>query len=158
MKKGFGMAKTTHCPFTHSLCAECALYRGRHHRISFSKQRQGDTHGPKEHNPPAVLPHSVDFQALRKAAEPWAGERILTKGEPNIRLRVIDMESEAVRICEFNEVKTWDWSNPEIMRVIDDRQVTSLDNLTEILCYKAEKGFREIDLYEAPRFILLSGG
>ena len=68
------------------------------------------------------------------------------------------MESGATRICEFNEAKTGDWSNPEILRVIDGRQVTNLDSLLEILRYKAEKGYQEVELYEAPRFILLAGG
>ena len=30
--------------------------------------------------------------------------------------------------------------------------------LIEILCYKAETGFEEVELYEAPRFMLLAGG
>ena len=52
----------------------------------------------------------------------------------------------------------WDWSNPEILRWIDGRQVTNLDSLVEILCYKAEKGYQEVQIYEAPRFMLLAGG
>lgn len=145
------MAKTTYCPFTHKLCAECALYRGRHLYLSFSKQYWGYTDEPKEYD-------SVDFQALRKFVEPWAGKGIQVKNEPKIRLKVIDMESAATRICEFNEAKTWDWSKPEILRVIDGRQVTSFDCLIEILCYKAEKGYQEVEIYEAPRFMLLAGG
>jgi hypothetical protein len=35
------MSKTTYCPFTHSLCAECALYRGRHRYLSSTKPYQG---------------------------------------------------------------------------------------------------------------------
>jgi hypothetical protein len=78
--------------------------------------------------------------------------------EPKIRLKVIDMESRATRICELSELKRWDWSNPKIWRLIEGRQVTNLDSLIEILRYKAEKGFEEVELYEAPRFMLLAGG
>lgn len=152
------MAKTTYCPFTHSLFGECALYRGRHRYLSSPKPYQGYTNESKDRAESGILPHSVDFQALRKFVEPWAGKGIQVKNEPKIRLKVIDMESAATRICEFNEAKTWDWSKPEILRVIDGRQVTSFDCLIEILCYKAEKGYQEVEIYEAPRFMLLVGG
>ena len=59
IKRGFRMAKTTHCPFTHSLCVECALYRGGHHYLNLSKHDWGYTDEPKEHD-------SVDFHALKK--------------------------------------------------------------------------------------------
>ena len=45
-----------------------------------------------------------------------------------------------------------------MMRVIDGWQVTSMEMLFEIMCYKAEKGYKEVELYEAPRFMLLAGG
>jgi hypothetical protein len=145
------MAKTTHCPFTHSLCAECALYRGRHHYLSFSKQDRGYADEAKRHD-------SVDFQALKKPAEPWAGRGIQTRNEPRIRLKVIDMETAAARVSELNEAKEWDWNNPEMMRVIDGWQVTSWEGLLEIVCYKAEKGHQEVVLHVAPRFMMLAGG
>jgi hypothetical protein len=146
------MAKTTHCPFTHSLCAECALYRGRHRYLSLSKQDGADcTNKIKEHD-------SVDSKALKNFVEPWASKSIQAKSEPMIRLKVIDMESGETRIYESNEAKTWDWSNPVIIRIIDGRQVTSLNNLIEILFYKAEKGYQEVEVYEVRRFMLLVGG
>jgi hypothetical protein len=45
-----------------------------------------------------------------------------------------------------------------MMRIIDGWQVTSMEMLLEIICDKAEKGYEEVDLYEAPRFMLLAGG
>lgn len=145
------MAKTTYCPFTHKLCAECALYRGRHLYLSFSKQYRGYTDEPKDRD-------LLDFQALRKFVETWAGKGTQAKNEFKIRLKVIDMESGETKIWEFNETKTWDWSDPEITRLIDGRQVTNFDSLIEILCYKAEKGYQEVEIYEFPRFMLLAGG
>jgi hypothetical protein len=69
------------------------------------------------------------------------------------------MEKRATRIFyDLRELKEWDWANPAIWRLIDGRQITNLDNLIQILRYKAEKGFEEVELYEAPRFMLLAGG
>ena len=140
-----------HCPFTHRSCVECAIYRGRHHYLISSKWYRGDTDKPRD-------PIAAYFQALERYSEPWAGKDIQRKKEINIRLKVIDMESGRTKICELNETKTWDWGNPERMRLINGRQVNSFDSLMEILCYKAEKGYQEVEIYEAPRFILLAGG
>lgn len=145
------MAKRTHCPFTHSLCSECALYRGRHHYLTLSQQDQGCTDKREEHD-------SIDFKALKELLEPWISKGIHGKNELKIRLKVIDMETGTTTICEFNETKTWDWSNPTILRLIDGLQVYSFDRLIEILNYKAEKGYEEVEIYEAPRFMLLGGG
>ena len=147
------MPMTARCPFTRNSCTECAFYRGRHHYFNFPKQDRGISTDdePKDH-------HSVDFRALEKFAEPWAGKDCQGETEPRIRLKVIDIESETTRICEFNDAKSWDWSNPLTLRLIDGRHVKGLDHLVEILFYKAEKGFEEVEIYEAPRFMLLAGG
>ena len=68
------------------------------------------------------------------------------------------MESGATRVCELDEAKTWDLSNPEMMRVIDGLQITSWDKLLEILSFKTETGYQEVKIYGAPRFMLLGGG
>lgn len=145
------MAKTPRCPFTHNLCAGCAPYRGRHHYLISGKQRQGRAQKAGERGP-------VNFKAMKKIAEPWAGKAIGAKGDLKIRLKVIDMESGASRICDFNDAKKWDWSKPDVWRLIDDRQVTSIEGLFEVLCYKAENGCEEVEIVEAPRFMLLGGG
>ncbi len=153
------MAKTEMlCPFTNELCDECAIYRGRHYYLSFCKQYRGYIGESKKNAISGGLQHSLDFQALKKAVEPWSGAHGHLKTDPKIRLKVIDIESGATRVCDLAETKTWDWSNPQIMRIIDGAQVTTRDKLVEILRYRAEKGYQEVDLYEGPRFMLLGGG
>jgi len=139
------------CPFTHRSCTDCAIYRGRHHYLMFSERYQGHTDGPKDNI-------AAYFQAVEEFLDPWAGKGIQTENAPGIRLKVVDVESEKIRFCEFDEAKTWDWGNPEMMRLIDGRQVKSFDNLFDILCYKAENGHREVEILEYPRFMLLAGG
>jgi hypothetical protein len=101
---------------------------------------------------------SDDFEVLNESSEPWAGKYDEARSEPAIRLKVIDVENRVTRICWLSEARKWDWTNPKIWRVIDGRQIKSLDSLIEILCYKAEAGSEEAELYEAPRFMFLAGG
>ena len=43
------MAKTKMmCPFSNKLCEECALYRGRHYYLCFSKKYRGHLDDPGE--------------------------------------------------------------------------------------------------------------
>lgn len=146
------------CPFSNKACTECSLYRGRHHYLSLSKKSGGngndDVQDGRSHAPP--IP--AEFQALRASAESRADKYSGTKGEPKIRVKVIDMESGATRICNINELKGWDWSNPSYWRLVDGWQITNFDRLMEILHSKADTGCEEVDLYEAPRFMLLAGG
>jgi|SRR4030042_2956213 len=151
------MEKSMYCPFTHRLCTECGLYRGRHYYFSLFKQDQ-KTDATSEYAGPHLSHRSVDFQALEKLTDRWIGTTIEAKTELQIRLKVIDMESGASRVCDFNEMKTWDWNNQGMMRIIDGQQINSFDRLVEVLYYKAEKGYREVELYEGPRFMLLAGG
>jgi len=146
------------CPFSHRLCSECALYRGRHYYLGFCKQYRGYIGESKENAKSGVLQHSVDSRALENWAEPWAGAGLRPEAELEVKLKVIDMETGETRVCEFNEAKTWDWSNPEMMRVIGGLQITSWDKLVELLSFKAGKGYQEVEIYEAPRFMLLGGG
>ena len=152
------MAKTNMlCPFSQRLCSECPLYRGRHYYLSLCQQYRGYIGKSKENTKPGTNHHSVDFQALWKLVQPWA-ESSQPETEPEVKLRLIDVENETSRVCDLDEAKTWDWSNPEMMRLIGDLQVTSWDKLVEIVRFKAKKGHREVDIYEAPRFMLLGGG
>jgi hypothetical protein len=80
-------------------------------------------------------------------------ERIL-----KIRLKVIDRETGESRYCSVAETKTWDWANPEFWRIVNGWQVTSFKGLLSLLYLKAEKGIKEVELLEAPRFTMLSGG
>jgi hypothetical protein len=151
------MAKTSMlCPFSQRLCSECPLYRGRHYYLSLCRQYRGYIGKSRENTKSGTNHKSVDFQALWKLVQPWAGSPPET--EPKIRLKLIDVENETSRVCDLDEAKAWDWSDPTTMRVIGDLQVSSWDKLVEIARFKAKKGHREVDIYEAPRFMLLGGG
>jgi len=95
---------------------------------------------------------------LWKLVQPWANAGLQPEAKSKIKLKVIDVESGATRVCDLDEAKTWEWDNPQMMRVIGDLQVTSWDKLVEIASFKAKKGHQEVEIYEAPRFMLLGGG
>jgi hypothetical protein len=144
------------CPFSHRLCDECPLYRGRHYYLCFCEKYRGYIGEAEGDTKPRSDQHSVDFQALMKLMEPWAGRQI--EAEPKIKLKVIDMETEKVRVCPLDEAKTWDWNNPEMMRIVSGFQVTSWDKLAGLASFKAKKGYQEVEVYEGPRFMMLGGG
>jgi len=144
------------CTFNRRLCTECPLYRGRHYYLCFNEKYRGYIGKSKRKIKSGVAQHSINLQTLGKLMEPWTGRQM--EAEPTVKLKVIDMETGKVRVCQLDEAKTWDWSNPEIMRVVDGFQVTSWDKLVEIAGYKAERGYQEVEVYEAPRFMLLGGG
>lgn len=75
-----------------------------------------------------------------------------------IRLKVIDRETGESRYCSVMETKTWDWANPEYWRIVNGWQITSFKGLLNLLHLKAQKGCEEIEVLEAPRFTMLSGG
>ncbi len=153
------MAKTNMlCPFSHKLCNECTVYRGRHYYLSLCTNYRGYIGELKENAKPDAHHHSIDFKALKRLMEPWNNACHQVETEPEIRLKVIDMESGEARICQLDEAKAWDWSDQETMRIIGGLQVTSWDKLVEIARFKAEKGYQEVEIYQAPRFMLLGGG
>jgi hypothetical protein len=144
------------CPFNHRLCDECPLYRGRHYYLSFCEKYRGYIGEPKGNTKSAINYHPVDFQALSRLVQPWSGHGIEAK--PKIKLKVIDMENGETRVCQLEEARTWDWSNPEMIRMIGGVQITSWDKLVEVASFKAKKGYQEVKVYEGPRFMLLGGG
>jgi len=153
------MAKTNmFCPFTHSLCDECALYRGRHYYLGFCKQYQDYAGKSMENAKSGVLHHSVDLQVLRSWVEPWGGTGRRPETELRVKLKVIDMDTGITRTCELKEAKTWEYNNPEMMILVGGIQITSWDKLVDLVSYKAQKGYQEVEVYEAPRFMLLGGG
>jgi hypothetical protein len=139
------------CPFSHRACIECGIYRGRHHYMALAGRLRGHTRAPGDHV-------GAYFQALEQVLEPWAQTNSQGSAEPDVRLKVVDMESGKAKICEFEDARTWDWNNPEIMRLIEGWQVKSYDGLIDMARYKAGKGDREVEVREFPRFMLLSGG
>jgi hypothetical protein len=150
--------KSMICPFSRKLCIECELYRGKHYFLCYCEKYRGYLGQSKERAKYNAAPPTINFKALEKMANPWTGANRQSGNEPEIKLKVIDMENKQERLCQLEETKTWDWDNPKIMRIIDGRHVTSWYNLLEILNYKANKGYQEVELHEGPRFILLSGG
>jgi len=153
------MAKTNMlCPFSNRLCNECPLYRGRHYYLSLCQKYRGYIGKSKGNTKSGTNHHSVDFQTLWKLVQPWAEAGPQPETKLKIRLKLIDVESGEARTFELEEAKAWDWGNPEMMRIIGDLQVTSWDKLVEIVRFKAKKGYQEVEVYEAPRFMLLGGG
>jgi len=144
------------CPFSDRLCDECPLYRGRHYYLCFCEKYRGYIGKSKGNTKPGTNQHSVDFQALWKQLEPWAGHR--PEAEPKIKLKVIDMETGEVRVCPLDKAKTWDWDNPKMIRVVSGFHITSWDRLVELASFKAKKGYQEVEIYEGPRFMMLAGG
>ena len=152
------MAKTNMlCPFSDRLCSECPLYRGRHYYLGscqkyrgYIEKEEGKTESGNNHRP-------VDFEEMWQLVQPWT-EGSPSQSQPKVKLRLIDVDLETSRDFELEEAKSWNWDDPETMRMIGNLQVTSWDKLVEILHFKEKKGYRQVDVYEAPRFMLLGGG
>lgn len=131
--------------WSHGDCAECDIYKGRGGLCGGYATKPTD-------NDAAV------FRTLEESSRVLAGDVEASEGTPDIRLQLVDVENNTNRICALDEAKTWDWGNPEIMRVIGDWQITNYETLLFILQEKASKGIEEVQLFEAPRFMMLSGG
>jgi hypothetical protein len=85
-------------------------------------------------------------------------EREIAERVLKMRLKVLDRETGNSRYCTLAEAKTWDWANPEVWRIVNGWQITSFKRLLNMLYLKAQKGHDEIEILEAPRFTMLSGG
>jgi hypothetical protein len=75
-----------------------------------------------------------------------------------IRLTLYDRENGTSRPVSLDEAKTWNWGDPETWRMIGGWQVTSFQQLLNLLYLKMQKGVEEVEIMEAPRFTMLSGG
>ena len=154
------MAKTSMlCPFSGKMCKECENYRGRHYFLCYVKNYRGylkkfDTKAQASFN----SPHQINFEALSKKINPWSNAQNSISGEPDITLKVLDAETQKVKTCTLEETKSWDWSNPRTVRVIEGRHITSWSELCDILKYRAERGETEVELHEGPFFLLINGG
>jgi hypothetical protein len=138
------------CPFTNKACHECVLYRGRHCFIDNHLQEKAHRRKPAD--------IKADFQALSDALQPRLEEGVRSGEVPQITLRVIDVENGTSEVCMLEEVRRWDWGDEQTVRMIDGRQLTSCDGLIEVMAHKAVKGYPEVKLYVAPRFMVLAGG
>ena len=154
------MAKTSVlCPFSGKMCRECENYRGRHYFLCNVNNYRGHIKNTKGDDKAAFnSPHQINFEALSKRVNPWTKANNSISGEPEIILNVLDMETKKLRTCSIIEAKSWDWDNPNAIRVIEGRHITSWESLCDILKYKAEKGIKEVELHEGPLFLLITGG
>jgi hypothetical protein len=75
-----------------------------------------------------------------------------------MRLMLLDRETGQDRLCTLDEAETWDWANPEFWRIVNGWQITSFSGLLNLLYMKAERGVEEVEILQAPRFMMLSGG
>ncbi len=94
----------------------------------------------------------------RNWAEPWAGAGRKPETELKVKLKVVDMDTGTTTICELQEAKVWEYNNPEMIIVIGGVQITSWDNLADLVSYKAQKGSQEVEVYKMPRYLMLAGG
>jgi hypothetical protein len=117
----------------------------------FARRGNGGGNGTKD-------PIKTYFESMEALSNPWADAKIKAKEELLVQLTHIDAESGNVRPCDLDEARTWDWGDPQTMRIINDRQVTSYEHLVKILCHREEQGDKEVKLYEFPRFMFLCGG
>ncbi len=145
------------CPFSRKMCKECEIYRGKHYFLCYCRSYRGYLGGPKAGTQSISQINQINFKALEEKLNPWTGTAGDTK-QPEITLKILDLETNKVRVGSLGEAKNWNWKDARIMRIIDGRHITSWNGLCEMLRYKAEKGFREVELHEGPRFMLLSGG
>jgi hypothetical protein len=153
------MAKTKMlCPFNQRLCDECPIYRGRHFYLGLCQHYRGYLGEPETGNNHHNDHYIADIEAFDRLVKPWFIKNSQRDEAPDIRLKVIDMETGESRICGLEEAKTWDWSDPSTIRMIDGLHITSWNELLEILRYKSARGYREVVFYEGPRFMLLGGG
>ena len=94
------------CPFTQRLCEECPLYRGRRSTYLGSCKQYRGYLGKAKGTPKSGTNHrSIDFQALRKLVEPWSDAGLQPETQPEIRLKVIDMENGETKVCQLQEAK-----------------------------------------------------
>lgn len=145
------------CPFSHELCRDCPVYRGRHYYLSLCRQYDDNTTEPEDDITSGDFKHAIDPQVIKEFVEPWAGENN-PEIELGIEVKVIDMDSGEDRTVTLENMKDWKWNDDKTIRMVDGIQITSWEQLVQLLSYKMRKGDREFKLYEAPYFMLISGG
>ena len=130
--------------WSHGDCAVCDIHQDKEGRCSGYPTKSNPYHVPK-------------FK-IRDSVEPVTNRK--KTGEPvsDVKLILIDVEHQTQRIVELEETKTWDWGNPDQMRLIGDWQIKNYETLMFILREKKSKGIDEVTMYESPRCILFAGG
>lgn len=93
---------------------------------------------------------------VNQAAE--AGRETMEEKARKVRLILLDRETGEERVCTLDEVETWDWTDPEIWRIVNGWQIASFGELVYLLSLKADKGVEEMQMLQSPRFMMLAGG
>jgi hypothetical protein len=75
-----------------------------------------------------------------------------------IKVTLLDRETGVSREVSLYEAKTWNWGDPETWRMVGGWQITSFQQFLNLLYVKMEAGVAEVEVIEAPRFTMLSGG
>jgi len=132
------------------------LYRGRHYYLCACEDYRGYIK-PKDEITLGGRP-AIDIKAVSRLLEPWAGATSESSSYPDVKIKVIDMESGEERYTGFKEANNWKWGDTGTMRIISGFHVTSFKKFLEIVRYQAEKGNKEVSVLEAARFMLLGGG
>ncbi len=126
--------------WSHGDCAACDDHRERDGLCAGYTTKPNPNHTPKF--------DSGASTPVMKGSEPL----------PDIRLKLINVEQKTQRMVDLEETKTWEWGNPDQMRLIGDWQIKNLETLLFILREKKSKGVDEVTMYESPRCILFAGG
>lgn len=148
------------CPITHVVCKDCSLYRGRHYFLPFCRYYRDRTQNPVDPARPAPVT-AESFKEMFGIVSAWEDETTPSVEPESFRggrIKVIDAETDESRYCSLEELKTLDWDNPEQMRILNGCQITSWRQLAGMVSSMMEQGDDEIELYDAPRFMLLGGG
>lgn len=127
--------------WSHGDCTVCDIHQERDGSCSGYTTKPNPNHIPKYDAGKTEV-------AIEKVSEPL----------PDIRLKLINVEQKTQRMVDLEETKTWEWGNPDQMRLIGDWQIKNLETLLFILREKKSKGVDEVVMYESPRCILFAGG
>jgi hypothetical protein len=76
----------------------------------------------------------------------------------SMKLKLVDAESGNSRYITPEEAEALDWRDQSMMRMVSGWQISSYQKLVFLLYEKAQKGETEVEMIEAPRFMMLAGG
>lgn len=130
--------------WSHGDCSECDTHKDRDGLCSGYSTSPNPRHVPK-------------FQAQKTPGSNTHNEES-PEWISDIKLTLVNVEHNTRRTFELEEARTWDWGNPDAMRLIGDWQIKNYETLLFILREKKAKGIEEVTMYESPRCILFAGG
>jgi len=142
------------------MCRECSFFRGRHYYLGTDEHYRGHIKLKKEvETKKGVLESENDsqllnFNSIKKLCEPWSNGGNNRKCIPKIKVKVNYREDGTVRQYGYDEAKNWEWNDPKIVRTFSNIHIGSFDKLMDIMCYQEAKGAKEVEIFEAPWFLL----